>query len=206
MSRHQPSGHVDLPRIVPRPLSQAYDWAALLGWDALPAATAANIADFATRMPVTQRIMAGFTAGKAVAELNHISRELRRDGRRGWRASEARQRLADPGTLPIVFHERLAPLTGQPADALCKALGTVAREIAALPRTNAQWEHTKLTAACALGMYWMAANPASRSPEAAWEFALAIMDSGALPTTGLRRNPGRLKEFLGPVLTLMQPG
>ena len=205
MTRHQPLEHYDLPRIVPRPLSQAYDWAKLLGWDLLPDWIAATLTDFRARMPVTQRIVAGYTPGRVEADMRRIGRDLRRDGRNGWRATEARQKVADPSTLPWDFHERLAPLAGRPADELREAVEAVGREIAALPPTNPQWEHAFGTAACLIGIYFATANPASRSDAGAWKFVLAMFDSVGLPNGGLRRNPRRLRNSLRPLLAMMQP-
>jgi hypothetical protein len=220
MAREQPLPHLDPPKIEPRPLSQAHDFAGLLGYAAtnddltrfLSYAIAVMHAcrprvDDGKRTKVSP-YWAGFTPRNMAAELARIIKQLRRAKRTGD-YDHLRRKLKDGSRIDCASAVRLGLLGTDPPVPDIEAV-QAAREACIMwprgERTNPQWEAVRLAVINVAEWFWWLATPTARGDKASQQlFILAMLEAADFGIEGLRQHPERLyrDEIVGPLLALL---
>jgi hypothetical protein len=220
MAREQPLPHLDPPKIEPRPLSQVFDFAGLLGY----AATNDDLTRFLSCAIAIMHALrprldddegtkvnphwAGFTPRNMAAEHARTIKQLRRAKRTGHN-DHLRRKLKDGSRIDYASAVRLGLLGAGPPMPTVEAVQAAREACIKWPRGerfNTQWEAVRLAVINAAEWFWWLATPTVRGDKASQRlFILAMLEAADYDTEGLREHPERLyrDELVGPLLAFL---
>jgi hypothetical protein len=190
---------IDIPQIKrKKPLSQMYDWAALLGFSRLENEHAEELSHVIALAEAGPRVVAGLGRKRTAATLKRFAKKLRREQLTGRPNLDVRRLFAEERLgLDTDTFLRLAPLAGAPGSQLLAAIETRHGELERLPRRSPQRDALESAGGAAVLFFLVRAGDNVRDePGAWWKFVLAVLAAAGFPTEKLHQHPESLRPLL----------
>jgi hypothetical protein len=203
MPRPPPLGLINVPQIARgQPLSQAHDFAGLLGFSKFPDGVAEELAHSIALARATPAAVTGLTRKRIAAELKRYAKKLRQELLTGQHNAYLRRQLAEARFgWGIESFPHLAALAAAPTAKLLAAVEQRQREINELPQVSPQRQALESAGGIALWLFVVYAADSIRDvPGAWWDFVLAFLDAAEFPTEKLRQHPESLRPVLDGLL------